>query len=349
MTPANAYAAYSSTTPLKDLKIERRECGPNDIQIDILFCGVCHSDVHTVRGDWGAQQYPIVPGHEIVGRIEKLGKKVKGFKVGDPVGVGCMVNSCQKCVPCKEGEEQYCEKMPTFTYGSPDPKEKGRPTQGGYSTKMVVDEKFVLKIPKSIPLDRAAPLLCAGITTYSPLKYWNIAKGEQVAIAGLGGLGHMAVKFARAMGAKVTVLSTSENKRAAALKLGAHKFLVVKTPEDFAKAAGSFDFILDTISANHDYNAYLSLLKRDGTMSLVGIPEPQDLDARSLVMKRKTLSGSLIGGIAETQEMLNYCGKNKIAADVEMIDMQEINTAFDRMVKSDVKYRFVIDMASLKN
>jgi uncharacterized zinc-type alcohol dehydrogenase-like protein len=348
MIPTNAYAAFSATEPLKAHKLERREPGAGDIQIDILFCGVCHSDLHTVRGDWGPQQYPLAPGHEIVGKIEKLGKGVKGFKVGDHVGVGCMVNSCQKCSPCKEGEEQYCEKGATFTYGAPDPKEKGRITQGGYTTKIVVDQKFVLKIPKSIPLNRAAPLLCAGITTYSPLKYWNIKKGEQVAVAGLGGLGHMAVKFARAMGAKVTVLSRSEDKRADALKLGAHKFLVVKTPEDFAKNAGMFDFILDTISADHDYNAYLSLLKRDGTMSLVGIPSPQPLSAGALIMKRKTLSGSLIGGIAETQEMLNYCAKNKIASDVEVIPMQKINEAYERMLRSDVKYRFVIDMQSLK-
>lgn len=348
MIPAKSYAAFSSTEPLRQHNFERREPDANDVHIEILFCGVCHSDLHTVNGDWGPQKYPLAPGHEIIGKVVKVGKKVKRFKAGETVGVGCMVNSCQKCAPCKEHEEQFCVKGATFTYGAADPKEKGAPTQGGYSDKITVDQNFVLKIPKNIPLDRAAPLLCAGITTYSPLKRLKIKKGQKVAIAGLGGLGHMGVKFARAMGAKVTVLSTSINKKADALKLGAHSFEVAKSPEDFQRLAGSFDYILDTISAKHDYNAYLGLLKRGGQMVVVGVPEPQPLGAGSLIFGRKILTGSLIGGIKETQEMLNFCGKKKIASDIELIPIQNINTAFERMVRSDVKYRFVIDMKTLK-
>lgn len=347
-TPTKSYAAYSPTEPLKPYNFDRRDPQATDVAIEILYCGVCHSDLHTVNGDWGPQKYPLAPGHEIVGQVVKVGKKVKKFKVGQTVGVGCMVNSCQKCSPCKDHLEQFCEKGATFTYGAADPKENGATTQGGYTTHIVVDEKFVLNIPKNIPLERAAPLLCAGITTYSPLKHWKIKKGDKVAIAGLGGLGHMGVKFARAMGAQVTVLSTSDKKREDAKKLGAHKFEIVKTPEDFARLKNSYNFILNTISADHDYNAYMSLLKIDGTMTLVGLPAPQPVGAGSLIFGRKRLAGSLIGGIKETQEMLNFCGKKKIASDIEMIPMQKINEAYERMVRSDVKYRFVIDMKSLK-
>ncbi|MFN7728500.1 MAG: NAD(P)-dependent alcohol dehydrogenase [Bdellovibrio sp.] len=347
MPQTKSFAAYSAAEPLRPYTFDRREPDANDVLIEIHYCGVCHSDLHTVRGDWGPQKYPLAPGHEIVGKVVKAGKKVTRFKVGQNVGVGCMVNSCSKCKSCKEGEEQFCEKGATFTYGAADPKEKGAVTQGGYSSLITVDAKFVLSMPKNMPLDQAAPLLCAGITTYSPLKRWKIKKGQSVGVAGLGGLGHMAVKFARSMGAKVTVLSTSEKKRGDALKLGAHKFAVTKTPEDFAALAGTFDFILDTISADHDYNAYLGLLKKGGTLTLVGVPNPQPLASGSLIFGRKILNGSLIGGIKETQEMLNYCGKHKIVSDIELIPMQKINTAYDRMLKSDVKYRFVIDMKTL--
>ena len=345
-TTVPAYAAYETNTPLKAFKVERRDPLPDDVLIDIKFCGVCHSDLHSVNGDWGPVTQPLVPGHEIVGVVEKIGKNVKKYKVGDTVGVGCMVNSCQECHSCKDGFEQYCEKGTTFTYGAKDPKD-GSFTQGGYSTKIVCDEKYVVRIPKNIPLDKAAPLLCAGITTYSPLRHWKIKKGDKVAIAGLGGLGHMGVKLAVAMGADVTVLSTSESKRKDASALGAHHFAITKTPGDIAKLANSYDFILNTISASHDYNAYLGMLKRDGAMVLVGLPEPQPLGAGSLIMKRKTLAGSLIGGIAETQEMLDFCSEHGLSSDIEMIEMKNINEAYKRLVKGDVHYRFVIDMKSL--
>lgn len=349
MTSVNAYAAfvpYTKETPLRPFQFERRAVGPNDVQIDILYCGVCHSDLHTVNGDWGPTPMPIVPGHEIVGRVEKVGEKVQKFKVGDTVGVGCFVDSCRTCDSCREGLEQYCETGATMTYGSPDP--RGGITQGGYSTKIVVDEKYVLRVPTQIPLERAAPLLCAGITTYSPLRHWNIRKGDRVAIAGLGGLGHMGVKFAVSLGAEVTVLSTSEKKREDALKLGAHKFIVTRDTAEMKAARNYFDFILNTISAPHDYNEYLSLLRRDGTMVLVGLPDQQPVEAFSLVPKRRRLAGSLIGGIAETQEMLDYCAQHEIAADVEVIRMDQINDAYERMIRGDVQYRFVIDLQSLK-
>ncbi len=349
MTLVNAYAAfvpYTKETPLRPYQFERRDVGPNDVQIDILYCGVCHSDLHTVNGDWGETPMPIVPGHEIVGRVEKVGEKVQKFKVGDTVGVGCFVDSCRTCDSCREGLEQYCEKGATMTYGSPDP--RGGITQGGYSTKIVVDENYVVRVPAKVPLERAAPLLCAGITTYSPLRHWKIKKGDRVAVAGLGGLGHMGVKFAVSMGAEVTVLSTSEKKKEDALSLGAHKFIVTKDAEQMKGARNYFDFILNTISAPHDYNEYLSLLRRDGTMVLVGLPDPQPVAAFSLVPKRRRLAGSLIGGIAETQEMLDYCAEHGIAADVEVIRMNQINEAYERMVKGDVRYRFVIDLQSLK-
>lgn len=349
MTPVKAYAAfvpYTPQNPLQPYEFERRAVGPHDVQIDILYCGVCHSDLHTVNGDWGEIPMPIVPGHEIIGRVEKVGEKVQKFKVGDTVGVGCFVDSCRTCDSCREGLEQYCENGALMTYGSKDP--RGGITQGGYSTKIVVDENYVLRVPTQIPLERAAPLLCAGITTYSPLRHWNIKKGDRVAIAGLGGLGHMGVKFAVSFGAEVTVLSTSEKKKEDALKLGAHKFINMRDEEQLRSARNDFDFILNTISAPHDYNTYLSLLRRDGTMVLVGLPEPQVVGAFSLVPKRRRLAGSLIGGIAETQEMLDYCGQHEISADVEVIRMEQINEAYERMIRGDVRYRFVIDLQSLK-
>ncbi len=347
MNEIHAYAALSTNAPLKPYKVARRNPDPNDVQIDILYCGVCHSDLHFVNGDWGAVEQPVVPGHEIVGRVEKTGKNVTKFKPGDIVGVGCMVNSCRTCGSCHEGLEQYCEKGATMTYGSPDPKGNGI-TQGGYSTKIVVDQAFVVRVPDGIPLEQAAPLLCAGVTTYSPLRQWKVKNGDRVAVAGLGGLGHMAVKLAVAMGADVTVLSTSEGKRSDARELGAHHFVVTKNSSDLKKAMNSFDLILNTISADHDYNLYLNLLKRDGTMVLLGLPGPQPVAAFTLVGRRRRLAGSLIGGIAETQEMLNFCGEHGIGADIEMISMDQINDAYKRLVKNDVHYRFVIDMRSMK-
>jgi uncharacterized zinc-type alcohol dehydrogenase-like protein len=347
MSQVKSYAAFAARAPLKNFQFDRREPGVNDAQIDILYCGVCHSDIHSVRGEWGGTQFPLVPGHEIVGRIEKLGAEVQKFAVGDIVGVGCFVDSCRKCASCQEGLQQYCEVGATFTYGAADPKGKGI-TQGGYSTKIVVDQDYLLRIPKGIPLERAAPLLCAGITTYSPLKHWKVQKGQRVGVVGLGGLGHMAVKLAASMGAEVTVLSTSESKRQDALRLGAHHFVVTKNPEQLNTATNSLHLILNTISADHDYNLYLNLLKRDGTMVLLGLPDPQKVAAFALVGKRRSLAGSLIGGIAETQEMLDYCAEHGIAADVEVIPVQQINEAYERMIKGDVHYRFVIDLQSLK-
>jgi uncharacterized zinc-type alcohol dehydrogenase-like protein len=344
---ANGYAAFKTNTPLKPFQFERRQAGPKDVQIDILFCGVCHSDLHFVNGDWGAVNSPIVPGHEIVGRVESVGTSVKKFKVGDMVGIGCLVDSCRTCSACKENLEQYCLTGATMTYGSPDPSTGGL-TQGGYSTKIVATEDFVVRIPPSLSPEKAAPLLCAGITTYSPLMHWGISKGHKVAIAGLGGLGHMGVKIAAKLGADVTVLSTSESKRKDAALLGAHGFANVKNSSDLKKVSNSFDFILNTISAPHDYNLYLNMLKRDGTMVLVGLPGPQPVAAFSLVGRRRRLAGSLIGGLKETQEMLDFCGKHEIGSDVEVISMEQINVAFERLVRSDVHYRFVIDMQSLK-
>jgi uncharacterized zinc-type alcohol dehydrogenase-like protein len=347
MTRVNGYAAYETNTPLKPFKFERRTPGATDVQIDLLFCGVCHSDLHSVNGDWSPVKQPLVPGHEMVGRVEAVGPKVKKYKVGDMVGVGCLVDSCKTCEACKEGLEQYCEKGATFSYGSPDVISGGI-TQGGYSAKIVTDESFVVRIPNNIPPDRAAPLLCAGITTYSPLRHWQAGPGKRVAIAGLGGLGHMGVKLAKAMGAHVTVLTTSESKRKDAMDLGATEVVVTKDQAQAEKAKGSFDLILNTISANHDYNMYLNFLKRDGAMVLLGLPEPQSVAAGNVIMKRRSLAGSLIGGIAETQEMLNFCSEHGISADIETIAMKDINEAFVRMVKGDVHYRFVIDLKSLK-
>lgn len=342
----SAYAAQTATSALAPHSIERREPGPRDVLIDIRYCGVCHSDVHAARAEWGSAIYPMVPGHEIVGHVAAVGSEVSQFKIGDAVGVGCFVDSCRECAPCRSGDEQYCDQGMTGTYNS---YERGRkqPTYGGYSNRITVDQAYVLRIPPSIALDRAAPLLCAGITTYSPLRHYGVKAGDKVAVVGLGGLGHMGVKIARAMGCDVTVLSSSPGKREDALALGAHDFASTRDADTFKQLRGRFDFILNTISAAHDYNAYLGLLKLDGTMCLVGMPDAQPVHAGALIMRRRRLAGSLIGGIAETQEMLDFCAEHNVAADIELIDIADINTAWDRMVRSDVRYRFVIDCATL--
>jgi uncharacterized zinc-type alcohol dehydrogenase-like protein len=344
-----AYAAATPKAPLAPWTIERRDPGPREVQIEIRYCGVCHSDIHQARDEWGRGIFPMVPGHEIVGEVSAVGNEVTKFKVGDTVGVGCFVDSCRECVSCKEGEEQYCSGGMTGTYNSV---ERGTrtPTYGGYSTRIVTDENYVLRIPASIPLDRAAPLLCAGITVYSPLRHYGLKAGDRIAVVGLGGLGHMGVKIARAMGAEVTVLSTSPSKREDALALGAHAFEATAEKSTFRKLAGQFDFILDTVSAPHDYNAYLSLLHRDGTMILVGMPDqPVPFGAGALIMGRKRLVGSLIGGIRETQEMLDFCAEHDVASDIELIPIEKINEAYERMIKGDVRYRFVIDCASFQS
>lgn len=346
-TTARAYAAQSAKAPLAPFSVERRDPGPHDVLIDIAYCGVCHSDIHQARDEWGGAIFPMVPGHEIVGRVARTGSAVTRFKVGDVVGVGCFVDSCRECAQCREGEEQYCEKGMVGTYNSRE--RDGSPTYGGYSTHITVDENYVLRVPESIPLERAAPLLCAGITTYSPLRYYGVKAGDKLAVVGLGGLGHMAVKLAKAMGVEVTVLSTSPSKRENALALGASHFAATSEEETFKRLAGQFDFILDTVSAPHDYNAYLRLLKVGGTMILVGAPEaPSPVAAFSLISRRLKLGGSLIGGIRETQEMLDFCAQHGVAADVEVIPVQKINEAYERMLKGDVRYRFVIDIASLR-
>ena len=347
MLATKAYAAFDPEKPLSPFDFDRREVSENDVLIDILYCGVCHSDLHQVRNEWGGAQYPLVPGHEIVGRVTRVGSKVTKFKEGDLAGVGCFVDSCRHCPSCQEGLEQYCEKGSVGTYNSAD--KDGNMTYGGYSTQIVVDENYTLRVPENLELARVAPLLCAGITTYSPIMQWKIGKGHRVGIVGLGGLGHMAVKIAASRGADVTVLSTSPDKEQDARDLGAHNFSVTKDPQVMKDLRSSFDFIINTVSAPHDYNAYLNLLKRDGTMILLGAPpEPTPVAGFSLIVGRKRLAGSLIGGIAETQEMLDYCAEHTIMSDVEVIPIQDINTAYERMLKSDVKYRFVIDMASLK-
>jgi uncharacterized zinc-type alcohol dehydrogenase-like protein len=350
-TQTIGYAAHSSTSPLQPFSFERREPGPRDVQIEILYCGVCHSDLHTVRNEWENSTpttYPVVPGHEIVGRVSKVGGQVRKFKQGDLAGVGCLVNSCRHCESCKAGLENYCEVEPIFTYNSPD-KQLGGMTYGGYSKTIVVDEDFVLRLPTNLNLPAVAPLLCAGITTYSPLRHWKVQKGQNVGVVGLGGLGHMAVKLANAFGAHVTLFTTSAHKKDDALRLGAHEVVVSKNQAEMDKHVRSFDFIIDTVSAEHDINAYLNLLKRDGTMVLVGVPEkPLPLAAFSIIPVRRQLSGSMIGGLPETQEMLDFCGQHGVTADIEIIPIQKIDEAYERMLKSDVKYRFVIDMASLK-
>ncbi|HEY8366625.1 MAG TPA: NAD(P)-dependent alcohol dehydrogenase [Bacteroidia bacterium] len=347
MIQAKAYAAFSANTPLAPFTLDRRDLGAHDVDIDILYCGVCHSDIHQVRSEWGKSIYPIVPGHEIVGRIVAVGSAVKKFKVGDLAGVGCFVDSCRTCDNCKSGEEQFCERGMVGTYNSYD--KEGNPTYGGYSTRIVVDENYTLKVSDKLPLSGVAPLLCAGITTYSPLRHVGVKPGDKVAVLGLGGLGHMAVKFAASFGAEVTMLSSSPSKQADAEKLGAHHFILTSDAEAMKKAAKSFDVILNTVSANHEYSTYLNLLKTNGTMIIVGIPEvPSKLPANVLINQRRSIMGSLIGGIKETQEMLDYCAEHNITSEVEVIDMQYINEAYERMLKSDVKYRFVIDLESLK-
>jgi uncharacterized zinc-type alcohol dehydrogenase-like protein len=342
-----AYSATSAQSPLAPATISRRDPTENDVQIDILYCGVCHSDLHFARDEWHFTQYPAVPGHEIVGRVKSVGSGVTKFKAGDLVGVGCLVDSCRTCPDCRSGLEQFCTEM-VMTYGSMD-KHLNAPTLGGYSQAIVVREEFVLRIPANLDPAAAAPLLCAGITTYSPLKHWKVGPGQKVGVVGLGGLGHMGVKFARAFGAHVVLFTTSPRKTADAQRLGAHEVVVSKDETQMAAHAGSFDFILDTVSASHDINAYLNLLKRDGNLTLVGAPEkPLPVAAFPLLFRRRSLSGSLIGGLPETQEMLDFCGQHNITSDIEMIAIDQINTAYERMLKSDVKYRFVIDMASLK-
>lgn len=347
MIATKAYAVQSATTPLGPFTLDRRDVKPNDVHIEILYCGVCHSDIHQARNEWGGSKYPMVPGHEIVGRIVKVGSEVKNFKVGDLAGVGCFVDSCRTCPACASGEEQYCDNGMTGTYNS---FERGTTnlTFGGYSDNIVVDEKYTLKVSDKLPLEGVAPLLCAGITTYSPLRYLGVGKGHKVAVLGLGGLGHMAVKFAASFGAEVTMLSGSPSKEADAKKLGAHHFVLTSDAEKMKSVAGTFDYILNTVSAPHDYSAYLKLLTTNGTMIVVGIPPvPQPVPASDLIMKRKTIMGSLIGGIRETQEMLDYCAEHNIVSDVEVINADYINTAYERMLKGDVKYRFVIDTKSL--
>jgi uncharacterized zinc-type alcohol dehydrogenase-like protein len=342
-----AYAAADARSALAPFSVERRAPRADDVAIDILYCGVCHSDIHQARDEWGGSIFPMVPGHEIVGRVSAVGDAVTGFKVGDAVGVGCFVDSCRRCAQCQSGEEQFCVQGMTGTYNSRE-RGTGAPTYGGYSTRIVVQQDYVLRIPDGMPLDRAAPLLCAGITTYSPLRHWGVKPGDQVAVVGLGGLGHMAVKIANAMGAEVTVLSTSESKRADATALGAKSFAATRDPATFKQLAGRFDLIIDSVSAPHDYNAYLNLLKVDGSMVLLGVPEePAPVHAFSLIMGRRKLGGSLIGGIRETQEMLDFCAQHGIAADIELIDAAQVNVAYERMLKGDVKYRFVIDCASI--
>jgi uncharacterized zinc-type alcohol dehydrogenase-like protein len=345
------YAAPAARARLGPFTFERRALGPHDVLIDILYCGVCHSDIHQVSDDWHEAMpaiFPMVPGHEIVGRVVRVGDRVEKWKEADIVGVGCFVDSCRKCGPCRAGEEQYCENGATFTYNGYE-RDGKTPTYGGYSTQITVDENYVLRIPEGLPLEGAAPLLCAGITTYSPLRRHGVKQGDKVAVVGLGGLGHMAVKLAKALGGNVTVLSHSSAKRQDALRLGADDFIATDDPSVFEKNAGRFNLILDTVSAPHDYNSYLGLLGLDGTLVLLGLPEqPAPLAAGLLIMKRRNLTGSGIGGIRETQEMLDFCAEHGIVADVEVIPIQRINEAFERTVKSDVRYRFVIDNASLR-
>jgi alcohol dehydrogenase (NADP+) len=349
MTKVPAYAAASATSPLGPHTIERRDPGPNDVHIDILYCGICHSDIHQVRDEWGGSIFPMVPGHEIVGRVKAVGAHVKKFKIGDMAGVGCMVDSCRECDPCSHDLEQFCQKGAAFTYNGTEMDRK-TPTYGGYSTQVVVDERFVLKVPEGLDPAGAAPLLCAGITTYSPLRQWNCKKGDKVGVVGLGGLGHMAVKLAASMGAEVTMLSTSKAKEADARKLGAHAFALTSDESTFERLAGNFNLIINTISAPHDYNKYLGMLKTMGAMVVVGVPpQATPVHAMSLIFGNKRLAGSLIGGIAETQEMLDYCGKHNIVSEVEIIPAAKINDAYERMLKGDVRYRFVIDCASLNS
>jgi uncharacterized zinc-type alcohol dehydrogenase-like protein len=347
--PTRAFAASSATSPLAAATIERREPTPTDIEIEILYCGVCHSDLHQARSEWPGTLYPCVPGHEIVGRVSRVGSKVTRFRVGDHAAVGCMVDSCRGCPSCKRGLEQYCHQFPTFTYNGAD-KHSGGHTFGGYSERIVVDEAFTLKVPAGMNLAAAAPLLCAGITTYSPMRHWEVAKGQRVGVVGLGGLGHMALKFGRAFGAHVTLFTTSARKREDALRLGADEVILSSDAAAMQRTAMSFDFIIDTVSGDHDINAYLQQLRLDGTLVLVGAPsQPLPVGAFNLLLPRRNFAGSAIGGIAETQEMLDFCAAHGIASDIELIRIQQINEAWERLLKGDVKYRFVIDMASIRN
>jgi uncharacterized zinc-type alcohol dehydrogenase-like protein len=348
---AIGYAAQSATTPLAPWSFTRRDPGVRDVQLDVLYCGVCHSDLHTVRNEWTNTTYPALPGHEIIGRITAVGSEVKNFKVGQIAGIGCMVDSCRTCPSCRAGLEQYCDGPEGFTgtYNSPDKHDAGPMTYGGYSDSIVVDQDFVLRVPENLPPTGVAPLLCAGITTYSPLRHWKVGKGQKVGIVGLGGLGHMGVKLAHAFGAHVVLFTTSPNKKDDARRLGADEVVVSKNAAEMERHLNSFDFILDTVSAPHDVNAYLVLLKREATLCGVGAPEKDpSYTPLNLIFKRRTLAGSLIGGIRETQEMLDFCGEHNLTSDVEVIPIQQINEAYERMLRSDVKYRFVIDMASLK-
>ena len=347
MSSVKAYAALDNSSPLVPHTIERRMPKPHDVQIQILFCGVCHSDLHFVKNDWGMSTYPLVPGHEIVGKVTAVGDHVKKFKVGDLAGIGCLVDSCRECDNCNDGLEQYCTNGWVGTYGGQE-KDGSGATHGGYSKSILAHEDFVLKISEKLDLAATAPLLCAGITTYSPLRHWKVGKGTRVGVLGLGGLGHMGVKIAVAMGAEVTMLSHTASKEADAKRLGAHQFVLTSDEAQIKKVTGYFDFILDTVSADHDYNSYLALLRSSGTMVCVGLPTtPTQIPMFNLVFGRKSIAGSLIGGLPETQEMLDFCAEHNIVSDIELIAMKDINTAYDRLEKSDVKYRFVIDMATL--
>ena len=342
-----AFAALDATSPLVPHTIDRREPGPQDVEIDILYCGVCHSDLHQARNEWQGTSFPCVPGHEIVGRVTRVGAAVNGFRPGDRAAIGCMIDSCRTCPSCQDGEEQFCEQGPIWTYNAED-KHSGGMTYGGYSQRIVADQAFVLRVPENLDLAASAPLLCAGITTWSPLRHWGVGPGQKVGVVGLGGLGHMAVKFAKALGAEVALFTTSPGKAEDARRLGASEVVLSSDPAAMAAQRNRFDFILDTVSAPHDLNIYLSLLKRNGTMTLVGVPpEAAPVAAFNLIFGRHQLAGSLIGGIRETQEMLDFCGKHDITSDIELIPMADINEAYDRMLRSDVKYRFVIDLATL--
>ena len=347
MIPTKAYAAFDPQTPLKPFEFSRRTPGERDILIEILYCGVCHSDIHQARDEWGGSVFPMVPGHEIVGRVASLGARVSKHKIGDIVGVGCFVDSCRTCPSCQEGVEQFCATGPSFTYNGTE-QDKKTPTQGGYSSQIVVDEQYALKVSPRLDLKAVAPLLCAGITTYSPLRHWNVGKGHRLGVLGLGGLGHMAVKFGVAFGAEVTVISTSSKKEADAKRLGAHGFLLSTDQAAVQQAAERFDFILDTVSAEHDMNQTLSLIRRDGTLILVGVPpKAPEVHPFSLIPRRRSIAGSMIGGIKETQEMLDFCAERGIVSDIELIDIASINEAYDRMGRGDVRYRFVIDCKTL--
>ena len=347
MLPTKGYAALTAKATLQPFAFERRDVGPHDVLIAITHCGICHSDIHQARDEWGGSIFPMVPGHEIVGAIARVGSAVTRFQVGETAGVGCFVDSCRTCPACREGSEQYCEAGMLFTYSGRD--KNGQVTQGGYSTQIVVNEQYALRIPAALSPAGAAPLLCAGITTYSPLRHWGVGKYHKLAVVGLGGLGHMAVKIGKALGAHVTVLSTSEQKRKEAERFGAEDFALTSQPETFTRLQRRFDFILDTVSAPHNYNDYLNLLKTDGTMILVGVPDkPTLLEPFPLILHRRCIAGSLIGGIQETQEMLDFCAEHRIESDVEVIPIQQVNEAYERVLRGDVRFRFVIDLASLK-